>query len=48
MLQRARRDALKGKRIVIVGAGYEGKRPIFVRAKELGVVPESYMTPVSG
>ena len=37
MLQRARRDALKGKRIVIVGAGYEGKRPIFVRAKELGV-----------
>ena len=37
MLQRARRDALKGKRIVIVGAGYEGKRFIFERAKELGV-----------
>lgn len=37
MLQRARRDALKGKRIVIVGAGYEGKRPIFERARELGV-----------
>ena len=37
MLQRARRDALRGKRIVIVGAGYEGKRPIFERARELGV-----------
>lgn len=37
MLQRARRDALKDKRIVIVGAGYEGKRFIFERAKELGV-----------
>ena len=37
MLQRARRDALKGKRIVIVGAGYEGKRPVFERARELGV-----------
>ncbi len=37
MLQRARRDALKGKRIVIVGAGYEGKRFIFERARELGV-----------
>ncbi|HEX7604174.1 MAG TPA: ATP-grasp domain-containing protein, partial [Polyangiaceae bacterium] len=37
MLQRARRDALKGKRIMLVGAGYEGKRPIFLRAKELGV-----------
>ncbi|MEQ1917763.1 MAG: ATP-grasp domain-containing protein, partial [Elusimicrobiota bacterium] len=37
MIQRARRDALKGKRILLVGAGYEGKRPIFLRAKELGV-----------
>lgn len=37
MLQRARRDALRGKRIVIVGAGYEGKRFIFEKAKELGV-----------
>lgn len=37
MLQRARRDALKGKRIVLVGAGYEGKKPIFERARELGV-----------
>jgi carnosine synthase len=37
MLQRARRDALKGKRIVIVGAGYQGKRFVFERAKELGV-----------
>ena len=37
MLQRARRDALRGKRIVIVGAGYEGKRFVFERAKELGV-----------
>lgn len=37
MLQRARRDALKGKRLVIVGAGYEGKKPIFERARELGV-----------
>lgn len=37
MLQRARRDALKGKRLVIVGAGYEGKKPVFERARELGV-----------
>ncbi len=37
MIQRARRNALRGKRILLVGAGYEGKRPIFVRAKELGV-----------
>ena len=37
MLQRARRDALRGKRIVIVGAGYEGKRFIFEKARELGV-----------
>lgn len=37
MFQRARRDALKDKRIMLVGAGYAGKRPIFVRAKELGV-----------
>lgn len=37
MLQRARRDALRGKRIAIVGAGYEGKRFIFEKAKELGV-----------
>ncbi|MBI3297102.1 MAG: ATP-grasp domain-containing protein [Elusimicrobia bacterium] len=37
MLQRARRDSLKGKRILIVGGGYHGKRFIFERAKELGV-----------
>ncbi|MBI5597586.1 MAG: ATP-grasp domain-containing protein [Elusimicrobia bacterium] len=37
MLQRARRDALKGKRILMVGGGYYGKRFIFERAKELGV-----------
>ncbi|MDE2489926.1 MAG: ATP-grasp domain-containing protein, partial [Elusimicrobia bacterium] len=37
MLERARRDALRGKRIVLVGAGYAGKRFIFERAKELGV-----------
>ena len=37
MLQRARRDALRGKTVVIVGAGYTGKRFIFERAKELGV-----------
>ncbi|MBI3563876.1 MAG: ATP-grasp domain-containing protein, partial [Elusimicrobia bacterium] len=37
MLQRARRDALRGKTIVLVGAGYTGKRFIFERAKELGV-----------
>jgi carnosine synthase len=37
MLQRARRDALKGKRLVIVGAGYEGKKPVLERARELGV-----------
>ena len=37
MLQRARRDTLRGKRIVIVGAGYDGKRFIFEKAKELGV-----------
>ncbi|MBI5203098.1 MAG: ATP-grasp domain-containing protein [Elusimicrobia bacterium] len=42
-LARARRDALKGKRIVLVGAGYpgnsgyQGKRLFFERAKELGV-----------
>ncbi len=37
MLQRARRDALKGKRVVLVGAGYAGKRFIFEKAKKLGV-----------
>ena len=37
MLQRARREALKDKRVVIVGAGYAGKRFIFERAKALGV-----------
>ncbi|MBI4424886.1 MAG: ATP-grasp domain-containing protein [Elusimicrobia bacterium] len=43
MLARARRDALKGKRIVLVGAGYPGnpgypgKRLFFERARELGV-----------
>ncbi len=37
MLQRARRDALRGKRIVIVGAGYEAKGFIFEKAQELGV-----------
>jgi carnosine synthase len=37
MLQRARRDALKGKRVVLVGAGYSGKRFIFEKAKDLGV-----------
>lgn len=37
MIQRARRNALRGKRIMQIGAGYAGKRPIFVRAKELGV-----------
>ncbi|MDE2291354.1 MAG: ATP-grasp domain-containing protein, partial [Elusimicrobia bacterium] len=37
MLERARRDALKGKRILVVGGGYLGKRFIFERAKELGV-----------
>lgn len=37
MLARARQDALKGKRIVIVGAGYKGKAFIFERAKELGM-----------
>ncbi len=37
MLQRARRDALKGKREVIVGAGYKGKRFIFEKARKLGV-----------
>jgi hypothetical protein len=36
-LQRARRDALKGQRVVLVGAGYSGKRFIFEKAKELGV-----------
>ncbi|MFH1725077.1 MAG: ATP-grasp domain-containing protein [Elusimicrobiota bacterium] len=37
MLARARRDALRGKRIAIVGAGYPGKRFVFERARELGV-----------
>lgn len=37
MLARARRDALKGKRIILVGAGYPGKRFFFEKAKELGI-----------
>jgi carnosine synthase len=37
MLQRARRDALRGKTIILTGAGYTGKRFIFERAKALGV-----------
>ncbi|PIP81719.1 MAG: hypothetical protein CO113_12155 [Elusimicrobia bacterium CG_4_9_14_3_um_filter_62_55] len=37
LLQDARRDALKGKRILIAGAGYRGKEFIFQRAKALGV-----------
>lgn len=37
MLERARLDALRGKRIAIIGAGYSGKRFVFERAKELGV-----------
>lgn len=37
MLQRARRDALKGKHVLMIGGGYYGKRFIFERAKELGV-----------
>ncbi len=36
-LARARRDRLKGKRIVIVGDGYSSKRFILERARELGV-----------
>ncbi|PCI36804.1 MAG: hypothetical protein COB53_08380 [Elusimicrobia bacterium] len=36
-IQEARRDALRGKRIVVVGAGYHGKEFIFQRAKELGI-----------
>jgi hypothetical protein len=36
-LQRARRDAEKGQRVVMVGAGYSGKRFIFEKAKKLGV-----------
>ncbi|MDX6768896.1 MAG: ATP-grasp domain-containing protein [Elusimicrobiota bacterium] len=36
-LQRARREALEGKRIVMVGAGYRGKRFIFERAAQLKV-----------
>mmetsp|Transcript_21632 Transcript_21632/g.37142 ORF Transcript_21632/g.37142 Transcript_21632/m.37142 type:complete len:559 (-) Transcript_21632:62-1738(-) len=35
--QDQRRTALKGKRIVIVGAGYIGKKVIFDRAVELGI-----------
>ncbi|MBI4370361.1 MAG: ATP-grasp domain-containing protein, partial [Elusimicrobia bacterium] len=37
MLARARRDVLRGKRIVVVGAGYPSKRPIFEKAREMGV-----------
>jgi hypothetical protein len=37
MLARARRDALKGKRIVVVGAGYPNKRAFLEKAKALGV-----------
>jgi carnosine synthase len=36
-IDKARRYALKGKTIVMVGAGYEGKRFVFERARELGV-----------
>jgi len=37
MLARARRDALKGKRVLVVGGGYPGKRYFFERAQKLGV-----------
>ncbi|MBI2071351.1 MAG: sigma-70 family RNA polymerase sigma factor, partial [Elusimicrobia bacterium] len=37
MIDRARRDALRGKKIVVVGAGYKAKQFIFERARELGV-----------
>lgn len=37
MLARARRNALSGKRIALVGSGYEAKKPYFDRAKELGI-----------
>jgi hypothetical protein len=37
MLARARRDALKGKRIVVVGAGYPNKRAFLESARKLGV-----------
>lgn len=33
----ARRDALDGKVIVFITAGYSGKRFIFERAKKLGI-----------
>ena len=37
MLQRAREDALRGKRLIIVSAGYSGKKFVFDRLRELGV-----------
>lgn len=37
MLARASRDAMKGKRIVMVGAGYVNKRPFLETARKLGV-----------
>lgn len=37
MLARARRDAMKGKRIVLVGAGYPNKKFFLETAKSLGV-----------
>jgi len=35
--QKLRREALRGKRLVVFTAGYEGKRFVYERAKELGV-----------
>ncbi|MBI3550135.1 MAG: ATP-grasp domain-containing protein [Elusimicrobia bacterium] len=37
MLARAAREAMRGKRLVIVGSGYESKRFFFEKAKELGI-----------
>ena len=36
-LARAGRDAIKGKHIVVVGAGYPNKRPFLERARQLGI-----------
>lgn len=37
MLQQARRDALRGKRVLVVWSGFPDKHLVFQRAKELGV-----------
>jgi biotin carboxylase len=37
MYSRARKDACKGKRLILIGAGHETRRPFFECAKTLGI-----------